>query len=516
MVIAAYERWAERCVERFRGDWAFVLWDEQRALMLCAKDPVGWEPLYYRVEQDLFAAAGDPLPLTRLGESAPQANRDYLRRHLAGALQAPGSTPYEDVAELEGGETLVVETATFQRRRYWGSPEPDREMSVTTPASYVDEFEARFAQAVRARLPRRGRTAVYLSGGLDSSYLTAVAAREGADLVAVTAYSANDGVDERPQARAVALALGIQHVELDVSDCWAFSSRWMPAAVCDDPAMPPQGPHIRKLAATARELGCSVVLTGDGGDEWLSGDRRTAADALLHGKPRAAWRLAGAGRTRSRGAVLAAQVADAMWRPLEARLRTRPASNPAMTELVEGDPHWTFLTEIGSPSLVRNRRSREREWQLYRAVTRSPLAWRHRHAVAANALRLGAPFNDLNVLELLAKAPEWVKRFRGRPRDLLREAGARLLPRAVFDRSDKVYFDGLVSKGMAAERERILAAAARVGREPGINGGAVDRLVSERSPDAAIFASDPVLRITSAGLWLMLLDDQQRAWSRHR
>ena len=100
--------------------------------------------------------------------------------------------------------------------------------------------------------------------------------------------------------------------------------------------------------------------------------------------------------------------------------------------------------------------------------------------VAQRTLGFSQP-GRVPLLEFLAVTPEWVKRFRSRRRDLLRAAGARLLPAAVFERSDKTFFTALGRAGLAAERQRIEAACARVAREPGVHAPAVRRLVAPGS-----------------------------------
>ena len=111
-----------------------------------------------------------------------------------------------------------------------------------------------------------------MSGGLDSSYVTAVAATLVEGLVGYTLFVPGSAhLDERTYARHVAASAGIRLVEVDTTNCWYLSRRWLPDAVFDQPRVPGAGAALRAVTATAAAAGHKVLLGGEGGDEWIGG-----------------------------------------------------------------------------------------------------------------------------------------------------------------------------------------------------------------------------------------------------
>jgi asparagine synthase (glutamine-hydrolysing) len=433
-------------------------------------------------------------------------------------MQEPGSTCYAGVQELEGGQMLTAGAeGTVRVRTYWSAPAPTP-YRFRRPEEAVDAFVPVFREATRARLRSNRRVGVFLSGGLDSSYVAAVAVRAGAAPPAITAYAPGTRwLDERRHARLAARHLGLLHQELDISDCWALSSRYLPDHLFDEPAHPPQSPHMMRLAAAARDAGMGVMLGGEGGDEWLNGDDRFVADAVVWGRLRTGWRLA---RTQAQSRpVWKAFGRECFYglTPLPvqaaaARLRRRvPAVVPAAA--VASDPRWVQPADRLCTAVWRRGRLRLAEWQVYRDATRPVVGWRDRHALSANGIELRTPFNDLRVIELLAAVPEWMKRHQGRTKDVLRAAFDGHLPAGLAGREDKGYFNELVTAGMTdREWTRAQAAAAAAADFPGVSAGSATaeisrwRQVALTARHPAWIGWQPSWRIITAGLWLQSLD----------
>ena len=414
-VLAAYARWGEECLHRLLGDWALAIWDAEARLLLCAKDPLGWRPLCYRESSGVLAVGSEPRQLFAGSGRSPLPDYEYLARFLAGALQKCGSTCYEGVRELEGGERLVVEGGTVRVEHFW-TPPPPRDLGFRRFEEYVDEFETVFARATGARMRSNRPVAVALSGGLDSSYVAAVAAGHGGATVgaitAITLYAADAGLDEREHVRQVAGPLGLRHLEIDADDCWGFSSRWLADETWDAPDVPLPAALSVRLGQSVRELGCGVLLNGDGGDEWMDGDVRAPADALLHRKPRTAVRLARAMRPDRPPwrTLLVALLEDAVP---SAVIDSLPGSRRPLAPVVERDRRWRSVASSMRAPVWQPRRGHAQRWAYAWRVSRPVAAWRERHAFAANGLDLRTPFHDLRVVELMASTPGWIKRRRG-------------------------------------------------------------------------------------------------------
>ncbi|MEA2704446.1 MAG: hypothetical protein QOD63_2391, partial [Actinomycetota bacterium] len=208
LVIAAYGRWGESCVERVTGDFAFALWDGRRGLVLCARDPFGTKPFYYHLSPSTFAFASDPEAVLRLPDVPRRLNPVAMADYLYAFYEDKDATPWLDVLRLAPGSALVVEADRMRQRRIW-QPESVRELRLGTDADYEEAFRDALGEAVRARLPGAG-VGVYLSGGLDSSSVTCTAQPHYRGRLATfsAVFDLDAGSDERGYAAAVAAMAG--------------------------------------------------------------------------------------------------------------------------------------------------------------------------------------------------------------------------------------------------------------------------------------------------------------------
>ena len=150
-VLDAFLKWGDDCVHHLVGDWAVVIWDNEARRLFCAKDPLGWRQLYYAERDGLLLVGSEPQQLFAGGWVPKAVNEEYVARFLGGALQEPGSTHYDGIAELRGGELAWAGAAGIRIQAHWTAPRK--------PASkyrrfeeYVEAFEALFEQALAARL----------------------------------------------------------------------------------------------------------------------------------------------------------------------------------------------------------------------------------------------------------------------------------------------------------------------------------------------------------------------------
>ena len=194
VILAAYREWGERCVERFNGMWAFVIWDATRRTLFCSRDRFGVKPFYYRLDGKRFSFASEPCVLKRGGANL-RAVRSYLEQ---GYLDEGDETFFDDVLRLPPAHSLSFGPAGLKLWRYW-SLEP-----VDPPPDIVAAVRETFLDAVRLQLRSDVPVGTCLSGGVDSSSIAVAVAQLGhAHQKTVTAYFDDPGFDERPYARAV-------------------------------------------------------------------------------------------------------------------------------------------------------------------------------------------------------------------------------------------------------------------------------------------------------------------------
>lgn len=458
-VLDAYARWGDECVHHLLGDWAVVIWDSRERRLFCAKDPVGYRPLFFREGAGCLFVASEPNQLFAGCSERPQPDEDYTRRYLAGVLQVPGRTWLAGMTHLAGGEILAATAASRDVTAYWTQPQITKR-PYKRAEEYVDEFVDTFELAMQARLRTNRPIGVYLSGGIDSSYVAAIATKLGTPVTAITSYvPGTKRADEREYASIVAKHLDIRQVEVDTTDCWTLSSKWLQSYAFDGPFHPGQGAHQARIGVAAGELGLGVILGGEGGDEWTNGPEAFVANTLSHGHPREAWRLARLRYSRTGAArrMVRESYRNLVPSPIRSAVRVargRPGGG------AQANTDWiNIFDRIGDVLQWRDTDYHRMEWDIYRQLNWLEPQWRDRHEAVPNLLERRPAFFDMRIINLMASTPAWVKRFRGRRKDVLREAEYRVLPEVIANRMDWGLFDEQFLKGLRMESVRVQTAS---------------------------------------------------------
>jgi len=258
--------------EHLRGMYAIAVHDPAVGRLVLARDPFGIKPLYYIETPTRFAFASEPHALVAAGLVPAQLVRQVRNELLQLQFTTGRETIFAGIHRVLPGETIVVARGRIvERRRREALPlaasEPRGEMEA------IAQFDRVFAGAVLIHQRSDVPYGMFLSGGVDSSAVLAMMARLNERPVkAFTAgFSTGNVHDEREHARAVARALGAEHIEVEFreADFW----RLLPdiAQAMDDPAADYALLPTFKLAATARSAGLKVILSGEGGDELFAG-----------------------------------------------------------------------------------------------------------------------------------------------------------------------------------------------------------------------------------------------------
>lgn len=274
LILHAYQVWGEDCLSHLLGDFAFAIWDGPRRRLLCARDHLGVKPFYYAdtgrtlvFSNTLNCVRQHPDVSDRLNDLAIA---DFL---LFDFNQDPATTSFADIRRLPPAHYLTWEDDALRIRRYWTLPQ-DGPLRYPRPQEYVDHFKELLHQAVADRLRTR-RVGVFMSGGLDSSTITATAKNilqaqlEPYDLRAYTdVYDRLIPDRERHYSGLVAGHLAIP-IYYHVGDEYKLYER------ADQPEMHWPEPFHFPLVASwvdriSRVRGHSrVILTGQGGDPIL-------------------------------------------------------------------------------------------------------------------------------------------------------------------------------------------------------------------------------------------------------
>ena len=274
IILAAYDAWGIDCVTRFVGQFAFALWDARHQQLWLARDRVGIRPLYLaRTADGGLAFASEAKALFASGLIKPKLDARALSQTLH--LWAPVSprSAFEGVTQLPPGHVALFERCQYSERRYWSLDLSDERIDRSLSFSdALGELEATLGDALKLRLRADVPVAAYLSGGLDSSLLCALAQQQlGGSLQTFSVGFEQARFDERTFQQEVADALHTQHASVPVKD--AEIGALLPKVVwhTEQVLLRSAPAPFFALSRLVRSHGTKVVLTGEGADEVFLG-----------------------------------------------------------------------------------------------------------------------------------------------------------------------------------------------------------------------------------------------------
>ncbi|MGE5183775.1 MAG: asparagine synthase (glutamine-hydrolyzing), partial [Acidobacteriota bacterium] len=269
-ILHLYEQHGRSCVEHLQGMFAFAIWDGRRRELVLARDRLGIKPLYYAERAGELLFASEIKALLAAGLPAALAG-DELPELLANGYVAGRETLFAGVHKLMPGHTLVWSPERgLDEQRYWQAPRPNGARPESL-AGEAGELRARLAAAVDSHLMADVPLGVFLSGGIDSTGIAALAARRASGPLETFAVGfAEQDSSELPYARLAAQAIGTHHHEVVVSGDEFFAA--LPRLVWheDEPLAWPSSVPLYFVSRLAREH-VKVVLTGEGADELFLG-----------------------------------------------------------------------------------------------------------------------------------------------------------------------------------------------------------------------------------------------------
>jgi asparagine synthase (glutamine-hydrolysing) len=292
VILAAYRRWGVDCLPRLKGMFAFAIYDSARRKLLLARDRVGEKPLFYTVAEGTIRFASELKALLSSSETTRRVNKLALDLFLAEGYVPGGLCIFEGFSKLPPAHALEfdVNNGAWRSWRYWQVPSLRDPGSPADSRGLLDELERLLAQAVRRQLVADVPVGVLLSGGVDSSLVTAMAARAVSGVRTFTVRFPGSGrYDETEHARLIARHFGTSHVELEAQpttvELLPVLARQFDEPVIDSSMLPTY------LVSRLVRDHCTVALGGDGGDELFGGyshyDRLLRLEKMIGWAPRA-------------------------------------------------------------------------------------------------------------------------------------------------------------------------------------------------------------------------------------
>lgn len=303
ILVHAWEEWGEECLPELRGMFAFALLDLRgrfatAPLLFLARDPLGIKPLYYTQTAEGFSFASEVRALLAGGNLPKQISQDALTAYLLFGSASEPVTMLEGVFSLPPGHRMLLyvpERRRVPRARPWWDP-------LTSPAardprkpkdleSAAKKLRPLLEDSVRAHLIADVPVGLFLSGGLDSGAIAALAARARTGIRSFTLSFPETAYDEGPLARKVADRCGTQHTEIPLDGAAMLARIDEAIASLDQPTM--DGINTYCVSWAAREVGLKVALSGLGGDELFAGYTSFGNTAMLGRLLRLAWFVPG-------------------------------------------------------------------------------------------------------------------------------------------------------------------------------------------------------------------------------
>ena len=463
VILEGYRQWGVDCLSRFNGMFAFALWDAHEQRLFCARDPFGKKPFFYTVQQGKLHFASELTALEKIPGLSLTMQPEAVMRYLAYEYVPTPQTVYGEVESLPPAHWLMIESGVVRTGRYWDMPMPD-ESDRRSPDQLGEELQFLMARAVRWRMVSDVPLGVFLSGGIDSSIVAGLMARQSPTPIKTFSIGFSEAsYDESHYARIVAEAFGTDHHErvLSAEEC----ADNLPGIVSrmDVPMADASVAPTWLLSGVTREK-VTVALGGDGADELWAGYEHyigfkvaewyNALPALVRHKvvePLARRLPSSAGYINPRLAV--ATFLRAAQAPAWQRVQTMlTAFTPDMqAEILTG----TFKAQapgfLSPERLFAPTREQFEHWQPYNAAT--PLArafyvYAHQFMLddilvkvdrcsMLHGLEVRAPFLDKDVAEFAARLPVDRKLHGFKRKWLLKRAFAGLLPREILHRNKR-------------------------------------------------------------------------------
>ncbi|HWP56507.1 MAG TPA: asparagine synthase (glutamine-hydrolyzing) [Candidatus Acidoferrales bacterium] len=455
VILRLYESGGIDCLQKLNGMFAFALWDRRQKTLFLARDRIGEKPLHFGLIPDGIVFASEIKALLK----HPQISRDIDLKSLSKYLTyeyvpAPNSI-FTQIKKLEPGSYLAYRQGQIEVHAYWDIPLTDNPISYRTEQEYIEELRERFSRAVKARLVADVPVGVFLSGGIDSGLVAALAVREKPHLECFTIGFDEPSFDETAYARAVASALGAeQQVMTFTMREMAETLRKLPELLDEPLADASILPTYLLSKFTAERV--KVALSGDGGDELFAGYPTYQAHRLvtyydsLPGFVKTALRAAASYLPVShknisadfkvkqflKGAGVSSEIRFFIWMGgfIDAEKR----------ELLTGDvkavlrAHNTYEDIFQYISTSKLTRDLERILYLsMKLYLQDDVLVKVDRASMANSLEVRCPFLDHELVEFVCHLPTVYKLNGIKTKYILKKAAEGMIPRAVITRPKK-------------------------------------------------------------------------------
>ncbi len=458
LALAAYRQWGGDGLALLVGDWNLAVVCPQGALVL-AVDYIGIHPLYYRINGQFAVFASS---ITELAKETQES--DLQPNYIADFLcfgNSADHTPYRNVYSVPPGHTVEINEGRVTTTRFWTPPQ-SQDIRYRREADYADHLHDLFSRAVLARLPAESGVLLELSGGLDSSSVTAMAAmlqKRVASNSTLTTVSYNEpDSGDTPFMRLIEEQCNLPSLRFSIEDCPPMASGQMGVGM---PEL--WHPRFSAIEECARSLRASVLLTGQLGDIIMSNfadDSEQAADRFCSfdvvngfrsafewsyalGKP--VYPILGAALEAACKSSRVGIYKDFLTNGRTAGLDSVNREIRRMAIERECDRSRAYPWCSRTPSLCK------RVYALMEVID----SRRMRQPDGLHRTSIAHPFADRRLVEYMLRVPSEITCRPGVPRALMRTAFERFLPLALLRRRSKASYTQAYRRALAPLIEKV-------------------------------------------------------------
>ena len=457
VLLHGYRQWGHDLPSRLNGMWAFAIYDRKRRELFLSRDRFGKKPLFYSIQNRTFAFASELSALIRHPQITADIHEGSLKKYFAyGYIPAP-STLYRQIFKLPGGHNLLLKMDAMACRvsKYWDFVlEPFEHVTANPEEAWGEELRELLRKSVQRRLMSDVPLGVFLSGGVDSSAITAFAAEAagGERMKSFCIGFEEASFDETRYARIIAERYHTEHYEEILS--MERARELLPEIIgkLDEPMGDSSLMPTYLLCQETRKH-VTVALAGDGGDELFAGYDPFRAlgmakwyDRLIPGPVHQAIRMAVAAlpsthgnmsldfrlKRTLRGLSYPRRLWNAVWlgpldpRDLEALFQEPTDIEEVYAEAIE---QWEACKQ---ENLI------DKTLQFYtKLYLQDDILVKADRASMMNSLEVRAPFLDIELVDFVRKIPHAYKYRNGRTKYILKKAMEPVLPQEILYRSKK-------------------------------------------------------------------------------
>ncbi len=468
VLLHAYRKWGVNCLDHFRGMFAFALWDEAGGTLFCARDRFGIKPFYYTIVGNTFYFSSEVkalLPFVEGIDTDIEAFKDYLTFQFC----LDGKTLFRGIREIPPGHFLEIRNGHIRIQRYWQvyyNLNLDK-----TAADFEEDIRSLLAESVRLHMRSDVPVGAYISGGLDSSIIAALASADlPDDYMGFTGkFSLSEEYDESRYAREIAQKCGFHLHELDISATDFIENISKVIYHLDYPvAGPGSFPQymVSKLAGKYRK----VVLGGQGGDEIFGGYVRYliayfeqcikgAIEGTMHSASYIVTYesiIPNLTALRNYKPLLREFWREGLFEDMDRRYfrlinrGTMYGKEIHQEYLNDYSPYETFTSIFHSDNVKKESYFDSMTHFDFKTLLPALLHVEDRVSMA-HGLESRVPFLDHPLVELVATIPANIKFSNGRMKHVLKTAMQSLLPPVITERQDKMGFPVPLTEWMKGE-----------------------------------------------------------------